>query len=365
MTTRPTDFSRRDFLKVTALGLGGLAFPYRSPLNESTNPAALPDFPQAERLGRVLDSSVKLKARPDIDSADVGVLYEDDVVVWLNEVVGSRPMWFNQRFVETPEGYIYAPNLQLVRFQTNQPLTEAPGPEGVWVEVTVPYVDLTLANPPGRAPWLGHTQTPRLYYSQIMWVDDIQKGEDGQVYYRVSDRYGSFGDFFWAAAEAMRPLTDEDISPIRPDVENKRVLVNLSTQTLSCYEGDQEVYFCRVSTGPKLSSESSPKSRWATPIGMHTVWRKLYSTHMTGGTTGGGYDLPGIGWTVLFSGQGMAIHSTFWHNSYGVPRSHGCVNCSPEDAQWIFRWTPPVVPPETGEITISGMDNIRVEVIET
>jgi hypothetical protein len=362
---RRTPYSRRDFLKAAALGLGGLALPGGRPKLEPALPAALPEFPGAERLGRVLDGSVKLKARPDIDSADVGILYEDDVVVWLRELVGSRPMWFTQRFVETPDGYIYAPNLQPVRNQLNEPVTEAPGPDGMWVEVSVPYVDLTLENPPGRAPWLDHTLYPRLYYSQIMWVDEIKTEAGGQVFYRVSDRYGGFGDRFWAAAEALRPLTAEEIAPIRPEAEGKRVKINLSTQTLSCYEGDREVYFCRVSTGPKVSSDSSPKPRWATPIGMHTVWRKLYSTHMTGGTTGGGYDLPGIGWTVLFSGQGMAIHSTFWHNSYGVPRSHGCVNAQPEDAKWIFRWTPPVVPAETGEITISGMDNIRVEVIET
>jgi lipoprotein-anchoring transpeptidase ErfK/SrfK len=85
---------------------------------------------------------------------------------------------------------------------------------------------------------------------------------------------------------------------------------------------------------------------------------------MTGGTTGGGYDLPGIGWTTLFSGQGMAIHSTFWHNSYGVPRSHGCVNARPDDAQWVFRWTLPNVPMDTGEITISGKGSTKVIVEE-
>ena len=356
--------SRRAFLKMAALGLGGLALPAWAPAVLPGGTLALPEFPQGERLGRVLDGSVILKARPDIDSADVGVLYEDDVVVWLREIVGSRPMWFTQRFVETPDGYIYTPNLQPVQNRPNQPLTQLPDPEGMWVEVTVPYVDLILANPPARSPWLEYTPFPRLYYSQIMWVDEIKTGESGQILYRVSDRYGSFGDIFWAAAEAMRPLSAEEMSPIHPDVADKRVLVNLSEQTLSCFEGAREVYFCRVSTGPKVTSDDNPKPRWATPIGNHTIWRKLVSVHMTGGTTGGGYDLPGIGWTVLFSGKGMAIHSTFWHNSYGVPLSHGCVNACPDDAKWIFRWTLPVTPPDTGDITVSGKGSMKVEVIE-
>ena len=115
--------TRRAFLKMAALGVGGLVLPTWSPNILPSDLFTLPEFPQAERLGRVLDGSVTLKARPDIDSPDVGVLFEDDVVVWLREIVGSRPMWFNQRFVETPNGYIYTPNLQPVKNQSNEPLT--------------------------------------------------------------------------------------------------------------------------------------------------------------------------------------------------------------------------------------------------
>ena len=90
-------------------------------------PAALPEFPQSERLGRVIGGTVAVKARPDIDSADVGTIYDDDVVPWLSEIVGRRPLWYSQRFVETDQGYVYAPNLQPVRNLPNQPLTGAAG----------------------------------------------------------------------------------------------------------------------------------------------------------------------------------------------------------------------------------------------
>lgn len=356
--------TRRDFLKSAATGLGGMfVAPWRNLLTLAPAPS-LPEFPEAEYLGRILDGQVDIKLKPDDDSPTVGVKYIDETVVWLREVVGKRPLWFNQRFVETPEGYIYAPNLQPVKHKLNQPLQQLSGVEGFWVEVTVPYVDLVLANPPARSPWLSHTQTPRLYYSQIMWVDEITKDESGKIFYRVGERYGSYGDIFWAAAEAFRPLTEDEVSPIHPDVEDKRVEVDVTYQTLSCYEEQREVYFCRVSTGPKVQSEENPSLKWATPLGNHTIWRKLISVHMTGGTTGGGYDLPGIGWTVLFSGQGMAIHSTFWHNSYGVPRSHGCVNAKPDDAKWIFRWTLPFTPALPGDVTISGKGSSKVVVIE-
>jgi lipoprotein-anchoring transpeptidase ErfK/SrfK len=308
---------------------------------------------------------VEVKARPDIDSPTVDVIFEDHVVVWSRELVGSRPMWLNQRFVETPDGYSYAPNLQLVRNQPNQPLTALPNGEGMWVEVSVPYVDLVLANPPARSPWLEYTASPRLYYSQIMWVDQVKTDEYGQVWYHLAERYGSFGDLFWAPAEAFRPLQPEETAPINPAVEDKLVVVDVTYQTLACFEGDSEVYFCRVSTGPKVDSKENPEGKWATPPGKHTIWRKLFSVHMTGGTTGGGYDLPGIGWTTVFSGKGMAIHSTFWHNSYGVPRSHGCVNAPPEDAKWVFRWTLPEAPFDIGDVTVSGKGSTRVLVIES
>jgi lipoprotein-anchoring transpeptidase ErfK/SrfK len=362
MMSRQSLFTRRDFLKTAALSAAGLALP-GSLL--SASPWALPEFPQGENLGRVLGGKVEVKARPNEDSPTVKELFDDAIVVWLREVVGSRQLWITQRFIETPDGFIFAPNVQPVRNRPNVPLTALPLPEGMWVEVTVPYVDLVVANPPGRSPWLGFTTTPRLYYSQIMWVDQVKTDEQGQIWYRLSDRYGSFGDFFWAAAEAFRPLSAEEMSPIHPEVEDKLVVVDLTYQTLSCMEGDNEVYFCRVSTGPKINSKENPSGKWATPLGKHTIWRKLVSVHMTGGTTGGGYDLPGIGWTTLFSSKGMAIHSTFWHNNYGIPQSHGCVNCTPEDSQWIFRWTMPVVPIETGDLTVVGQNSTKVLVLET
>ncbi len=357
-------FTRRDFLKTAITGMGGLAlFPGQS-WGMSSPAGLIANYLQAERFGRVLDSQVDVKARPDEDSATLSVKYSDDLVVWLQEVTGKRPLWNNQRYVETPEGFIYAPNLQPVLNQPNPALAQLPGGKGFWVEVSVPYVDLVLANPPARSPWLEHTFTPRLYYSQIMWVDEIKTDEQGRIIYRVGERFGSYGDFFWAAGEAFRPLKDDEFNPIHPEVDDKRIEVDVTYQTLSCFEGQQEVFFCRVSTGPKVERENGTKFEWATPLGTHTIWRKLVSVHMTGGTTGGGYDLPGIGWTTLFSGQGMAIHSTFWHNSYGVPRSHGCVNAKPDDAKWIFRWTLPFTPPEPGDVTISGKGSSKVTVVE-
>lgn len=353
--------SRRDFLKIAALGMGSFS------LRSLQRLFPLPEFPDYDRLGRVCAGKVILKARPDIDSPDVGSLYEDAVVPWLREVAGSRPLWNSQRFVETPDGFLYAPNLQPVRNEPNQPLNSFPAGEqaqGMWVEVSVPYADLALENPPPRSPWLRSAVQPRVYYSQILWVDQIKTDEQNQVWYRVNERYGGYGDIFWVAAEALRPLIVDDVSPINPDIEDKRVEVDVTYQTMSCYEGNREVYFARVSTGGKFDAQGNAVDEWSTPIGPHSIWRKMVSVHMSGGTTGGGYDLPGIGWTSLFSGNGVAIHSTFWHNNFGVPMSHGCVNARPEDAKWVFRWTMPSAPYGSGDVTVSGSGSTKVFVVE-
>ncbi len=54
------------------------------------------------------------------------------------------------------------------------------------------------------------------------------------------------------------------------------------------------------------------------------------------------FDLPGIPWNVFFDLSGTAIHGTYWHNDFGVRRSHGCVNVSCEAARWIYRWVYPI-----------------------
>ena len=56
---------------------------------------------------------------------------------------------------------------------------------------------------------------------------------------------------------------------------------------------------------------------------------------------GRGFDLPGVPWVTFFTSTGVSFHGTYWHNDYGTPRSHGCVNLLPEDAKFLYRWTSP------------------------
>jgi lipoprotein-anchoring transpeptidase ErfK/SrfK len=56
------------------------------------------------------------------------------------------------------------------------------------------------------------------------------------------------------------------------------------------------------------------------------------------------FNLPGIPWISYLDVNGISFHGTYWHNNFGVPMSHGCINLPPASAKWIYRWTTPVVP---------------------
>jgi lipoprotein-anchoring transpeptidase ErfK/SrfK len=351
--------SRRMFLERSMVGLGGLAI---LPMFKNRK-LLLDQFPDSEFLGRntvYLPSTLAIRMKPSADAQAVRHLGEDECIPWLREVIGEHPVGrISKKWVETPEGYVFSPSLQKVKNLPNEPISTLPqkGDEpGVWMEVTVPYVNLTLDNPPAKSPWLKAVSSSlwRLYYSQVVWVNQVKTGDDGTLLYRIEELYGSYGDIFWADARAFRLITDEEMTPINPDAADKKIIVDVNAQSLTCYEGNNEVYFCQVATGKKLDALGNPVETWATPVGNFWVWRKLYSLHMSGGSAGAteeGFDTMAIPWTCLFQGDGIAIHGVFWHNDFGTPKSHGCVNTLPEDAKWIFRWTTPQAPYFKGDIS--------------
>ena len=359
--------SRRDFLKLAGLGLGAMAFkPYKLPdLEIFSSPKRLPEFPNSVIIGRVVDTNIDLRSRPTNDpglNTSIRKLEADTLVEWEREVVGRVVGGLsNQRYVETSEGYIYGSVLQRTRNLPNTPITEIPaGQAGFWAEVTVPYVDLAHEGVIA-SPWLrdliAYNFPPRLYYGQVVWMDTIRTS-NGFVEYRWNEDangrgygYGPYGEFFWADGAGFMVLTDDEVATISPDVDpnEKTISLNLFYQTLSCYEGNNEVYFCRVSSGRIHDPVTGQVSdEYATPAGTLLTHWKIISKNMTAGDEAAGYSTPAVPWCTYIQG-GIAIHGAHWHNAFGEPRSHGCVNVKPEAAKWIFRWTTPYVSLAAGE----------------
>ncbi len=121
--------------------------------------------------------------------------------------------------------------------------------------------------------------------------------------------------------------------------ENKQIFVDLTNQKMYAYEGSNLAYTFPVSTG-----------KWnKTPTGEFRTWIWLRYTRMAGGSKAKGtyYNLPNVPYTMYYSNSttpkswGYSIHGAYWHNNFGQPMSHGCINMRPEDAEQIFYWTNP------------------------
>ncbi len=108
-------------------------------------------------------------------------------------------------------------------------------------------------------------------------------------------------------------------------MESTGSTLNLSQQMLYAYAGDTVVNSFLVSTGT-----------WLTPTvtGKYRVWVKLLASDMSGAD----YYLPGVPYVMYFY-KDYGIHGTYWHNNFGTPMSHGCVNLSIPDAEWVYNFS--------------------------
>lgn len=119
----------------------------------------------------------------------------------------------------------------------------------------------------------------------------------------------------------------------------KRIEIDLTNQRLLAYEGDKMIYNFLISSG-----------KWGkTPTGTFDIWIKLRSTRMKGGSKElhTYYNLPNVPYTMYFYNPatpkwlGFGIHGAYWHNNFGHPMSHGCINMKPEEAGLLYEWAQP------------------------
>lgn len=109
----------------------------------------------------------------------------------------------------------------------------------------------------------------------------------------------------------------------------KWIDIDLSEQRLYLKEGATSAGSFLISSG-----------KWApTPTGEWRIWTKLRYTRMKGGSKALGtfYDLPNVPYTMYYY-RGYGIHGAYWHNNFGQPMSHGCINMKPEEAGVVFTW---------------------------
>ncbi len=118
------------------------------------------------------------------------------------------------------------------------------------------------------------------------------------------------------------------LQPLGLAPTEKWIDVNVSSQSLVAYEGGLPVFETLVSTG---------KSQYPTVTGQFRIWLRFRSQDMNGYRLGYDYYLRNVPYVQYFY-QDYALHGTFWHNNFGTPMSHGCVNLPTPAAEWLFEW---------------------------
>lgn len=122
----------------------------------------------------------------------------------------------------------------------------------------------------------------------------------------------------------------------------KWIDINLTKQVLVAYEGEKPVYATLISSGE--AGLENHETSTATKRGIFRIHTKYISITMDSDTAGEEFELRDVPYVQYFE-EGYALHGAYWHDMFGRPKSHGCINLAPEDARRLFFWTEPAVPP--------------------
>lgn len=363
--------SRREFL--TGMKTGGLALfllflQQHSQGRERLIPAAafrrlgmLGSLPAAEGspastddtpvLGRVLDNDLRVYDRPSFSGKLLNIYWRDLVYPINAATIGDKLPEHNRVWYQiNNEGYVHSGMVQPVELNLNEPLTSLPK-GGRLTEVSVPYTD--ARRDINRTNWPSY----RLYYGTTHWVRALVQDKSGGWWYRITD--DKFRKTYFVDARHLRPLDDSRQSPLATYAGiDKRLEVRLGEQVVVAYEDGQPVFMTRMASGAHFLA-----GNYTTPTGQYVTNRKRPSRHMAAGDlAASGYDLPGVPWVTYLTLSGISFHGTYWHNDFGKPRSHGCLNVNINAANWIYRWSTPGVP--LGEETYTGKEGTLVDIVE-
>lgn len=292
--------------------------------------------PGAERQGTVIAGVLNVRARPGsgADNPPIESLRYGAAVTVYEETVVSGVRWFRigvGRWVHA--GYVRlnsapgAPEMPAAPSDGKPVGAPAPHRQGMGRQAR----ENLLASPALPFGWvisptLNVRRTPGLdgkllgelkHYQVVPILEETVR--DRQRWVRIGQDQWTSATWVSVARPKPRP------GNIRAD--ERWVGVNLKEQTFVAHEGDKPVYAGLIASGVA----GSP-----TVQGIFRTWWRLVSRRMAGP----GYYLEEVTWTCYFSG-GYALHTAYWHDNFGRPRSHGCVNMSPYDAWWVFQWSAP------------------------
>jgi len=172
-------------------------------------------------------------------------------------------------------------------------------------------------------------------YRESFQLSGREKKLHGQIYLETID-----GEFL---KKSERVIVIEARESLPKWAKNDRswIEVSILNQTLVAYRGATPVFATLVSTGK--DGLGDPETTHSTARGLFLIHTKHVTSTMSGDAADDEFDLRDVPYVQYFHG-GFAFHAAFWHDGFGQPRSHGCVNLSPQDARHLFSLTDPPVP---------------------
>ncbi|HVN54626.1 MAG TPA: L,D-transpeptidase family protein [Anaerolineaceae bacterium] len=326
--------SRREFLRGATLVFAGALLPAPALFVDET-PIA---------LGRVTAALINVYAGPSFSAKRIGKQLRDqvlDILEIVQSVQGPKanPIWYR-----LAAGYVHRAYVQRVAY----PLLSNPIPRrlpdgGMVGEITVPKTTsfhYTREN--------GWQPLYRLYYQSVHWITSLVEGPDGQPWYRVLDQL--MNAEYHVPAGDVHLIDTHTYSPTGQALykDQKKIVVSIKEQSLKAYFGDLVLFETKVSSGVHTEHVPEGELPTDTPMGNFHIQLKMPSRHMGNGkltADPAAYELPGVPWVMVFQKDGIALHGTYWHDNFGSPMSHGCVNLRNADALWLFRWTDPEYDP--------------------
>lgn len=364
------EITRREFLKQSALALtwlalpslarSGLGWPYQEP------PASL------GRISTWVRQAIRTEPLPDAEL--VAWKSYDEIVPIYASVISKGPWPTNPIWYRTDGGFIHSGYVQPVEDTPAQEIVETVEDGGFWAQVCVPIAEARFR------PDSTHVSR-KLYYGTVYRVAAVAEDAQGNKWYQLREGF-SYTPSSYVLATSLRRIPPELLAPFsyRPSdaviralqadmrrrpyklaeadeamdalaarAPEKWIEINLAEQFLTCFEDGRAVFTTRISSG--ISGMPTPRGEF----------RVLYKRH-TQRMVGPDFDLPGVSFPTYFTPSGVAIHGTYWHNDYGRPHSHGCVNVTNEAARWIFRWTDPPVPYSLHTLLVPPNEGTRVVV---
>lgn len=333
--------TRREFLKL--ISAGTLAYALKDLRVSNALAASLP------KQGRITYSGIPLYDAPSFQANQIHHFGTDQVVEITGAIESSEEANpyhnpFNKTWYQVNgEGYSYSGGIQPVETNYQKPIFDVPE-KGRVGEITVPF-SITR-----KAPYVYAKNGYRIYYGTTHWVTRVVVTRDEKsIWYEIYDPV--IKEFLYVRSQDMRLVPHDELTLLSPEVppEQKKIVVDLATQMVTAFEGEKLVFSERCASGVKGTD---------TPKGEFRTYHKGPSVHMTNEGDAleneSVYSLPGVPWCSFFTSQGNAFHGTYWHNDYGQPRSHGCVNIPSASSKFLYRWTLPTVPAEEDYIHMPG-----------